>query len=39
MQPHGVPAARFANDYGVHANLGTAYHLMGRYADASREIG
>lgn len=29
---------RFANDYGVHANLGTAYHLLGRYADAEREI-
>src|SRR5580704_2643720 len=33
------PAAkRFPNDYGVHANLGTAYHLMGRYADAETEI-
>jgi hypothetical protein len=33
------PAAkRFPNDYGVHANLGTAYHLMGRYADAEKEI-
>src|SRR5437773_1187611 len=29
---------KFANDYGVHANLGTAYHLLGRYADAEREI-
>lgn len=31
--------ARFADDYGIHANLGTAYHLLGRYADAAREIG
>jgi hypothetical protein len=30
--------ARFPNDYGVHANLGTAYHLLGRYQDAEREI-
>ena len=29
---------RFAADYGVHANLGTAYHLLGRYADAEKEI-
>lgn len=29
---------RFANDYGVHANLGTAYHLLGRYKDAEAEI-
>jgi hypothetical protein len=29
---------RFAGDYGVHANLGTAYHLLGRYTDAEREI-
>jgi hypothetical protein len=29
---------RFPEDYGVHANLGTAYHLLGRYADAEREI-
>ncbi len=28
---------RFAGDYGIHANLGTAYHLLGRYADAERE--
>ncbi|HEX7652026.1 MAG TPA: tetratricopeptide repeat protein [Verrucomicrobiae bacterium] len=28
----------FAGDYGIHANLGTAYHLQGRYADAAREI-
>jgi tetratricopeptide (TPR) repeat protein len=28
----------FEDDYGVHANLGTAYHLMGRYTDAWREI-
>ncbi len=31
--------ARFSGDYGIHANLGTAYHLMGRYADAAHEIG
>jgi len=31
-------AAVFTNDYGVHANLGTAYHLLGRYADAEKEI-
>lgn len=30
---------RFPDDYGVHANLGTAYHLLGRYQDAEREIG
>ncbi|MEN9572595.1 MAG: hypothetical protein RL514_450 [Verrucomicrobiota bacterium] len=30
--------AKFPNDYGVHANLGTAYHLLGRYADAERHI-
>jgi tetratricopeptide (TPR) repeat protein len=29
---------RFAGDYGIHANLGTAYHLLGRYSDAEREI-
>ncbi|HXD00588.1 MAG TPA: tetratricopeptide repeat protein [Verrucomicrobiae bacterium] len=29
---------RFPNDYGIHANLGTAYHLMGRYQEAEREI-
>jgi tetratricopeptide (TPR) repeat protein len=29
---------RFPNDYGVRANLGTAYHLLGRYADAEKEI-
>jgi tetratricopeptide (TPR) repeat protein len=29
---------RFTSDYGIHANLGTAYHLMGRFADAEREI-
>ncbi len=33
------PAAKkFPNDYGVHANLGTAYHLMGRYVEAEKEI-
>ena len=30
--------SRFPDDYGVHANLGTAYHLLGRYAEAEREI-
>jgi len=30
--------ARFPSDYGVHANLGTAYHILGRYADAERLI-
>lgn len=30
--------AKFPNDYGIHANLGTAYHLLGRYADAEKEI-
>jgi tetratricopeptide (TPR) repeat protein len=29
---------RFPNDYGIHANLGTAYHLLGRYAEAEKEI-
>jgi tetratricopeptide (TPR) repeat protein len=29
---------RFAEDYGIHANLGTAYHLLGRYQEAEREI-
>src|SRR5690349_1695949 len=29
---------RFPNDYGIHANLGTAYHLLGRYVEAEREI-
>lgn len=29
---------RFPKDYGVHANLGTAYHLLGRYREAEREI-
>lgn len=29
---------RFPNDYGIHANLGTAYHLLGRYADAEKFI-
>lgn len=30
--------ARFSNDYGIHANLGTAYHLLGRYVEAERHI-
>jgi tetratricopeptide (TPR) repeat protein len=29
---------KFPNDYGIHANLGTAYHLLGRYKDAEKEI-
>ena len=29
---------RFPDDYGVHANLGTAYHLLGRYEEAEKEI-
>lgn len=29
---------KFPNDYGLHANLGTAYHLLGRYQDAEKEI-
>lgn len=29
---------RFFTNYGVHANLGTAYHLLCRYADAEKEI-
>jgi len=29
---------RFATNYALHANLGTAYHLLGRYVDAEREI-
>lgn len=29
---------RFPDDYGVHANLGTAYHLLGRYQEAEKEI-
>lgn len=29
---------KFDGDYGVHANLGTAYHLLGRYQDAEQEI-
>jgi tetratricopeptide (TPR) repeat protein len=30
--------ARFPTNYGVHANLGTAYHLLGNYAAAEKEI-
>ena len=30
--------SQFSEDYGIHANLGTAYHLLGRYAEAEREI-
>ena len=29
---------RFPDNYGVHANLGTTYHLLGRYAEAEKEI-
>ena len=28
----------FPDDYGVHANLGTAYHLLGRYSKAAQHI-
>jgi len=30
--------SKFPDDYGIHANLGTAYHLLGRYQDAEKEI-
>lgn len=30
--------SRFQNDYGIHANLGTAYHLLGRCQEAEKEI-
>jgi len=30
--------SRFENDYATHANLGTAYHLLGRYAEAEKHI-
>ena len=30
--------AKFPADYGIHANLGTAYHLLARYQDAEKEI-
>jgi Flp pilus assembly protein TadD len=30
--------AKFPNDYGIHANLGTALHLLGRYNEAEKEI-
>jgi len=30
--------AKFPDDYGIHANLGTAYHLLGRYQEAEKEI-
>lgn len=29
---------RFPDDYGLHANLGTALHLLGRYAEAAQHI-
>lgn len=29
---------RFPDDYGIHANLGTAYHLLGNYAEAEKHI-
>jgi tetratricopeptide (TPR) repeat protein len=29
---------KFDSDYGIHANLGTAYHLLGRYQEAEKEI-
>jgi tetratricopeptide (TPR) repeat protein len=31
-------ATKFPNDYGIHANLGTAYHLLGQYPKAEKEI-
>jgi hypothetical protein len=31
-------ASKFPDNYGIHANLGTAYHLLGRYAEAEKEI-
>lgn len=31
-------AGKFTNDYGIQANLGTAYHLLGRYVEAERHI-
>ena len=33
------PAALlFPGDYGIHANLGTAHHLLGQYVEAEKEI-
>jgi len=29
---------KFDTNYGVHANLGTAYHLLGRHQEAEKEI-
>ncbi|HEY1173278.1 MAG TPA: tetratricopeptide repeat protein [Verrucomicrobiae bacterium] len=29
---------RFENDYAIHANLGTAYHMAGRYVEAEKHI-
>ena len=29
---------KFPSNYGIHANLGTAYHLLGEYAEAEKEI-
>ncbi len=29
---------KFPNNYGIHANLGTACHMLGRYAEAEQEI-
>ena len=29
---------KFSDDYGIHANLGTAYHLLGRYKEAEKQI-
>ncbi len=29
---------RFPDDYGAHANLGTAYHLAGRFVEGEQEI-
>ncbi len=30
--------SRFEDNYGIHANLGTAYHLLGKYAEAEKHI-
>jgi tetratricopeptide (TPR) repeat protein len=34
----GPVISKFPNNYGIHANLGTAYHLLGRYTEAEKEI-
>lgn len=30
--------SKFPDNYGIHANFGTAYHLLGRYPEAEKEI-